>query len=126
MSFEGDLKNFAAADVALNALIGTRFYPGALPENPTYPAVTYFKIDGNRHHNIDVAFPRYQFSCWSPVYLTAQVTATAVRKAFQRYKGIMGSTQIIQGVYERQGDLYEPDTKLFHIPVDIKFIIREA
>lgn len=124
--FETDLRDYLVSYDDLNALVGSRIYPGVLPENPTYPAISYSLVSESRHHNIDVAYPRYQFSCFSPNYISAKNVATQVRKALQRYRGTMGSTQVIQGVFENEIELYDPTDKLYHVAVDMKLIFREA
>lgn len=123
--FVTDLKDYLINYEPLKDLIGNRVYPGVLPAKPTLPAVSYFEVSGLRYHDIDVAFPRFQFSCFSPRYLEAKNVAKEIRHALQRFKGQIGDTNVIQGVFENQFELYENDTKLFNIAVDIKIIYRE-
>ncbi|MEK5038909.1 tail completion protein gp17 [Sporosarcina sp. FSL K6-3457] len=120
-----DLRNHLLAQPRLKELLDTRVHPGWIPENATMPSVAYLEISGARHHNIDVAFPRYQFSVFSTRYTEAKEIEKEIRYAFQRFKGNMGSTRIIQGVYENSVDQYEDRTKLYHIAIDFKFIYRE-
>ena len=104
--------------------IGQRLYMLKMPQSPTYPAVTYFKVSRPRHHDIDVAYPRYQFDTWAENYLTARRVADNIRRALQREKGTWGNVKVIQGVYLDESDDYEPDTKLYHIATDYKIIYR--
>lgn len=106
--------------------VGNRLYPGWLPEKPAYPAIAYLKISGVAHHGIPVAYPRYQFSVFSPRYGEAETIAGYIRDALQRYKGDLGGIEVIQGVWEGSRDMYESDTKLYHIATDFKIIYREA
>jgi hypothetical protein len=124
--FETDLRDYLIAYTDLNALVGSRIYPAVLPDNPTYPAIAHSEVSGSRRHNINVAFPRYQFSCFSPTYLIAKEVATQVRKALQRYSGLMGSTRVIQGVFENEIEFYDPTEKVWNVAVDMKMIIREV
>jgi hypothetical protein len=109
----------------LTALVGNRIFPGVAPEGTLSPYVAFFKISGAMSHNLPVAYPRYQFSCFAKSYTEAKEIAEQVRLAFQRYKGILGGAggvRVKQAVYEGDIDLYEKDTGLHHVPVDVKFL----
>lgn len=117
-----DLRNHLLSHKPLTDLIGTRLHPGWFPEKVTLPAVAFFCVSGIGHHDIDVAYPRYQFSCFSPRYLEAKQVAGEIKNALKRFKGDMGGTRVIQGVFENQYEQYEKDTNLYHIAVDFKII----
>ncbi|MEK8132911.1 DUF3168 domain-containing protein [Paenibacillus filicis] len=120
-----DLRDYLLQVKEISDLIGKRVYPGWFPENVTYPAVAYLEVSGVAHHDIRVGYPRYQFSCIAPRYLDAKAVSDSIRDALQRFKGQMGSTRIIQGVWEGSREFYESDTKLYHIATDFKMIYRE-
>lgn len=120
-----DLRNYLLENQTIKDLVSTRVYPGWIPEKATMPAIAYLEVSGIRHHDIDVAFPRYQFSVFSTRYSEAREIAKEIRDTFQRYKGEIGSTSIIQGVFENEYEQYESETKLYHIAVDFKFIYWE-
>lgn len=107
-------------------LIGTRLYPGWFPEKVVYPAVAYLEVSGVRHHDIDVGFPRVQFSVFSAKYTEAKAVAAAIRNELRRYSGQMGEYRVIQIVAENEYEQYERDTKLYHVALDLKIIYREA
>ena len=123
--FFTDLRNFLLTHESLKTLIGTRLYPGWIPENAVMPSVACFEVTGVSHHDIDVAYPRYQFSIFSPRYIEAKEIANEIKEILQRFKGKMGNTRVIQGVYQNEYDNYESDTKLYHIAIDFKFIYWE-
>lgn len=120
-----DLRNYLLSQESLTSLIGNRLYPGWIPENATMPAVAYLSVSGVRHHDIDVAFPRYQFSVFSPRYTEAVEITELIRYILQRFKGKLGNSNIIQIVHENQYENYEKDTKLYHIAIDFKIIYWE-
>ena len=122
---EIDLRNYLLTNDNLKALIGTRIYPGWIPENATMPSVAFLTVSGVRHHNIDVAYPRIQFSVFSSRYLEAKEIASEIRKSLRRHEGMTGSTRIIQGVFENENEMYEKDTLLYHIACDFKIIYWE-
>lgn len=122
---EIDLRNHLLSNESLKIKIGSRLYPGWIPEGAVMPAAAYLGISGARHHNIDVAYPRIQFSVFSPKYLEAKEIAALIRENLQRFKGKMGQSSIIQIVHLNDYENYERDTKLYHIALDFKIIYWE-
>lgn len=84
------LKSYAG----LLALVGDCIYPDVLPQNPTYPAITYQliseeEIDTFQQPNTLIG-PTYQFSCWGSTRASCQAVAKQLRLAFKNYSGVMG------------------------------------
>lgn len=108
--------------------VGQRIYWLRLPDNATYPAISFFRVSNPCDHLINRFTPRFQFDAWSLDPEEATEIAGMIRKAFQRFKGTMGGaggTPIKQGVYDNMLEMYEPDTKLYHVLVDVFFIYLE-
>lgn len=122
---EVDIRNYLLSHEPLKLKIGNRLYPGWIPENATMPSVAFLGVSRPSHHDIDVAYPRIQFSVFSPKYIEAKEIIAEIRKTLQRFKGKMGKTNIIQAVFENEYENFEKDTKLYHIAIDFKFIIWE-
>ncbi len=125
LEIEECLKVVLSESTGMNDLIGQRFTPVNLPQNPTYPALTYTMIAGDEHHDIPVAFPRFQFSCWANTYAEAKSVAKEVKQMFQRRNEPIGGSsgcRIIQGVFEGEVDLWDFNIKKFHIPIDMTII----
>lgn len=122
---EVDLRNFLLTHESLTSKISTRLYPGWIPENADMPSVAFLIVSGVSHHNIDVAYPRIQFSCFSSRYLEAKEIANEIKAILQRFSGKMGNTRIIQAVFQNEYDNYEKDTKLYHVAIDFKIIYWE-
>lgn len=106
-------------------IIGNRLYPGWIPENAIMPSVAYVTISKPAHHDIDVAFPRMQFSVFSTRYIEAKQIAKLLKEKLNRFKGQLGNANIIQIVYQNEYDMYESDTKLYHVAIDFKIIYWE-
>ena len=106
-------------------LVKERIYILKLPQNPTYPAITYFRVSSPRHHDIDVSYPRFQFDSWASTYEEARNVANEIRKAIQREKGLWNGIKIIQVVYLNEVEMYENDTKIYHIVTDFQILYRE-
>ncbi len=122
---EVDIRNYLISQETLKLKIGTRIYPGWIPENAVMPSVAFLSVSGVRHHDIDVAYPRYQFSVFSPRYIEAKEIAAEIRNILQRFKGQMGNSNVIQVAFQNEYENYENDTKLYHIAIDFKFIFWE-
>jgi hypothetical protein len=93
----------------LTALVGARIYPRLLPQNPTYPAVTYDRISAERQSAMGsdsgLVSGRWQVSSWGKTYTDARDIAEQVRKALQRYRGTSSGT-VIQDIFiESENDL---------------------
>lgn len=119
---ETDIVDYLKNYQPFKDLVGARIYPGVIPENGGKPAVVYNEVSAPGHHDIDVSFPRIQFSCFSTRYIEAKQIRKVIEDAFKRFKGNIGNTKVIQGVVVGQYYLYEKDTKLHNAIIDIKFI----
>lgn len=126
MNIEEAIYSYLKDNAGLAALVSDRIYPLTMPQNCTMPAVTYRKVSGPRIHTMGtdpgLAYPRFQFSCWGSSYSSAKNVAKKVQAALQDYKGQMGGALgvVVQAsIMENELDLYEPDTGLYHIPVDL-------
>lgn len=109
-------------------IIGTRYYPMNLPQNTTYPALTYTLISGVEHHDIDYAMPSYQFSCWAKTYAEVKTLAKEIKSCFQRRNEPMGGSsglRIVQGVHQGDMDLYDAETEVYHIPITFTIIYQK-
>jgi hypothetical protein len=113
---------------ALAALVDDRAYPMKLPERATFPAITYFQVsatEGNTHGGYDnTIVGRWQISCWAETYGAAKALAESVKVAIRAFSGSL--TQVVKKSYvDNETDLYEPDVKLYHIPVDFFMLCEE-
>jgi len=108
-----------AAYEGLTALISTRIYPMILPQNPTYPAVTYQRTDGVRESGMTtehgMAHPGIQIDSWDKTYAGAKAVATQVRGALQRWSSEAADPIVLDCFLESDGDNYEPDTGAYHV-----------
>lgn len=110
------------ADATIAALIGTRLSPNAITQDTAFPAMTYQRISSPEHHDIDVAFPRYQFSSYGESYGEVVEVALAVKELWQRYKGIFNSVKIKQGSYIDETQPVEGKGGLWRVDTDIKIL----
>lgn len=127
MIIEAALYSYLSTYAGLTDLISTRLYPLVLPQNPTYPAITYLKVSRVGGRAMKSTNPRhirarFQFSCWATSYSSAKAVAVQVQTALQDYNGVMGGSggvTVLDSEPINELDIYEPDTKLYHVPIDI-------
>jgi hypothetical protein len=128
MIIEEAIYTYLSGEAGITNLVDQRIYPMILPQDTDYPALTYMRISGLEHHDIEVAYPWFQISCWAKSYSEAKGLANEIKMAFQRFKGKMGGAQgvdVVQGVYLNDRDLYDNETQVYHIPVNIRIIYKE-
>lgn len=125
MNIAETLFGHLTANAAVAEWIDSRCYPIRLPQEPVLPAITYQRIDAPRivTHSGGGALvaSRFQISCWAATYAEAIELAERVKAAFGNWHRAYGGTAIVQ----TQADLYEPDTGVYHVPVDVILWYRE-
>lgn len=122
---ETELNTYLLANTAVAVIVGTKIYPVLAPKEVVAPFLVYSKVSGSRlmTHNgfANSQTPRLQVSCYAPRYLTsgteigARSLAEVVKTALEAWQG---SDKIQVVAIENDPDLIDPDTKLFHVPVD--------
>ena len=119
------MKGFAG----LTALVGTRIYPLKLPQDPTYPAVTFAKVSGPRERAMGadpgVVRSRHQVDSWSEDYDEAKSVSEQVRLALQRFNGTEASVVIHDIYLDNELDLFEPATDTYRTMLDFEVIYGE-
>ncbi len=109
-----------AADAGVNAIVGTRIYPGKLPQGVTLPAIVYGRITTGPNHasgntpGLRSAF--IQTTCYDEddatqsAYEGADVLGKAVKSALSRYSGTIAGIVVQQIFLDDERDTYEFDT----------------
>lgn len=132
MTIEAAVIQHLLAHPGVAALVGDRIYPMRLPQRPTYPALTCQKVSGPRVTAKDgpagLAQARMQVSCWAKSYPDAKAVAEQVRRALAGFSGVMGGAggvKVEMTQLENEVDMYEPETGIYHVPVDFVIWHRE-
>ena len=80
----------------LTAVTSTRIYPDALPQNPTYPAITFNALYEGEidtfNQPITMISPVVQFDCWALTRASSEAVAKQLRLAWKNYSGLMGGS----------------------------------
>jgi hypothetical protein len=101
----------------LVALVSTRIYPLVAPQNATKPYITYSRISTQREYSYsgysNLQRVRFQISCYAETYAAAKAIAIQVMAAVEAWTAVQAA------FVENQTDLFEKETKLYHVPVDI-------
>lgn len=96
MTLEEALYYQLANTSGITDLTSTRIYPVKMPQNVTYPAITFQLVSGvGRIHTMNSdtgnpAAPRFQVSSWGSTLSSTKAVANAVQTALQDVSGVMG------------------------------------
>ncbi len=111
MTIETGLKAHLVADGAVNADVAGRIYPLKLPQEPTYPAITYEVVGDTRHRDLsgpgDRERPHFRVHCWAATYAAALDLAADVRTALDGFKGTMDTTEVSSVKFDGWNDQFE-------------------
>ena len=115
---------------AVSAIVVLRIYPLKMPDNPTFPCVTYQRISSIREQTLSgrVSYcdALYQIDSWSESYDTTASLAAAIFAGLEGFRGIV-STVDIQGILsQNEIDLYEDDVKVFRRSQTFRVIFLET
>jgi hypothetical protein len=111
----------------LSALVGARIYAIKLPQNVTYPAVTFQVISGlPRTHLMgsddSLAAPRVQVSAWDTSLTDATAVADQIKAALQDFTGTMGGDGgiTVQRIFleSEQILIFDPEVDVIQIAQD--------
>lgn len=108
MTTVNDLWNFITRDTACAAIMGTRFYFMTLPQEPTFPAATYFRVSRpheHTHDGVETVHPMFQIDCYGTTQADADNLAHAIDDAMGRWKAAFGDAAFGEGLR----DIAEPD-----------------
>lgn len=106
-------------------IVGSNIWHGLRPESGD-PCINYFEVSYVPLHNGVIESPRYQISCRASEPGTAQDLARKVCTLFHNMRGAVGSFGVQSATVENKMLLPEPETNLFHVPVDVRFVYSEA
>ena len=110
MSLEEGLKSALTADGTVNGLVSGRIYPELMPDDVTYPAISYQRISTVRRQFLtgvdDFTQVRIQVDCWDSSYSGVKTLAAAVKSAIDGVRAL-GSTTVHHCFMETMADLSE-------------------
>lgn len=137
MNIEIALRTVLVDAPAVAALVDTRVYPMVLPQDPTYPAITYQTITGSSEYSMEgpsnLAAPRMQLDLYAGTAGALFDLRGAVMKALSGFAGAVGSPPVkIYGAFKQMEiDRYEQDLeqagpRVWHKTLDFQLWFKEA
>jgi hypothetical protein len=116
-TIEQCLQAFLAGRPEVSALVSTRVYPVKLPERPTYPAISFFRVNPVPLNTLDSNSPQkvqgttVQISAWSTDYYEAHKAAETVRRVLQSFAGTMTDLEVGQVTHDGGRDSYDDEAQ---------------
>ena len=131
MTVEAAVYSILSSDSAVDTLVDGRVYPKRLPQSPTLPAVTYFRVGAQRSsvmgNDTGIVRKRIQVSSWGKTYAAVNELAEAVRNAMQRKRGTFAGVEIIDIFVDGDAsEMFEDDVEIYQAPTDYEVIYRES
>ena len=113
MTIEADLRGLLTTSTSVAALSSNRVYLDFMPQDVTYPAISFLLISAPRVPLMGtdaVNIPaRFQFDCWAETSTGANALTNAVIGAIERYGSSTGTMTIETIFVEDVQSLPEPD-----------------
>jgi hypothetical protein len=114
-------------------LIGTRLYPLVLPQDPTYPALTYQVIEDippMAHDGPgDLFGALVQFDCYGASYSAAKTLARGLRADLNGKSGAIGAAgarvRLAGAFLQGMMDHHEPTTAVWRVMVEFLINYKE-
>jgi hypothetical protein len=116
-TIESCLQAFLAGRPEVSALVSTRVYPVKLPERPTYPALSFFRVNPVPLNTLDSNSPQtvqgttVQVSAWSTDYYEAHRVAETVRRELHSFSGNMAGMEVGQVTFDGGREDYDDDAQ---------------
>lgn len=117
-----------AAHSGTAALVGTRIYPGPLPQDATLPAITYRQVSGVHEHAMGADVmqrPHWQVTAWADDDPGARALRIQVLDALSRFRGTVGSDTVQDIFAINDGiDGYDPERRISGIVMEFRIWYR--
>lgn len=118
-------------------VVEERVYPQILPQNPTYPAISYSVISSAVAHTVEglAGYARtvFQVSVWAKTtnadgsgYEQAREIAEELRVSLSGFRGYFGDVQVHSCFLTGRRDLYSNDAIVFGTSLDFAVSHEEA
>ena len=129
MTIEAAFYSTLSAHAGLIAKVSTRIYPLVLPQDCRLPAVCIRRVSDIPEYLLDLAVAlqetRMQVSSFAETLAEALAIGAQVKLALVGLSGSHGGVTIGDIRIENENDLYEPDTDIYHIPIDFMVYYSE-
>ncbi|WP_295991569.1 DUF3168 domain-containing protein [Rugamonas sp.] len=125
------VRGLLSRSTALTTLIAGRLYQDVMPDNPTYPSVTYQKVDDGNSvgstSNPGICWAILQVSTWSRTRLEAAAIVLAVSRALDRTRNVtVNGIQVDDCFGLNNADSYDSETRIYFTHSKFKIHYRET
>jgi hypothetical protein len=114
---------------AISDIVGTRIHPVKMPDNPTFPSITYQRISSTREQTMQgrVSYCEaiMQIDIWSQDYDVTRDLASKVFSALEGFRGPISSVDIQAILSQNEIDLFEDDVKVYRRSQTFRVIFIE-
>jgi len=99
-----------------------RVYPLYLPQDVSYPCVSYFQVSATQVHTMgdgaDLWRVRMQVDVWGTTYASARTLADEVRGKLHRWRGEQGNVRVIDILFDDEDTPLDPDMMTYRVSQD--------
>ena len=126
---EQGLTTLLSNNPQLQTLIGTCLYPVLVPEQTTYPCLSYQAVSASSDYALEGSSERWkrlQFDAWGQAYADCKNVMAALDAALDGLTGALPDGTVVLGAF-RGGvelDLSEPYSRTFRTMVEYTFHYR--
>jgi hypothetical protein len=117
MSLEASLFTFLTDAASVAAFVGTRVFPGVIPQGAAQPAIVYAKRGRNRQQLFcgtdGLKRTRVDIDCYATSYRQSVLLANAVTAVLEDFSGTMGTTRVPRIFLESETDLSDLEPGLY-------------
>lgn len=112
---ETKLYTALTGDTTVAGVVGTRIYPLVMPQDPTFPAITYERISGEKVNGLDgylhMENAHIMVMIWATAYDTAKELAEDVHDC-------MNKVVAFRSILVNDPDGYDVNTGLYFVSQD--------
>ncbi len=106
----------------ISAIVGTRVYPGNLPEPPVLPAISHRLVGGNSDPTFDTSGlqrQRREFNCHAGTDDAALALRAVLIQEMNGYRGVLSDGTVLQNMDLVQSmDFFDEDPRQFRCMVE--------
>lgn len=117
MTIEASLYSHLKDDPDVGAIVVTRIYPGRLPQNPTYPAITYRRHRSPRINHVlgasAVKNSVFELVCYAKTYAAMRALVIAVEDALN------GPPTAFKALTRGDSDEFNEETQTYQGVIEI-------
>lgn len=123
---ETDLTQFLLSKSIITDIVGTRIFPQHISniDGAKFPAISYTRTGRTRvtthSGHAGLSRPMIQIDCWAKTHDEVVDLGNRVVAVLDGFRGLMNGTRVDAVFFENDQFMYEPDTGVYHIPVEVQ------